>query len=330
MCYSAMVEQNAKKLGLKFKARVQTEMYDYLFAKRLEGEKIQIGKAMEFPFVNDPQTNLEKSIADKISRWHEARITEIESALFAQSKRLADAERILSAKATKKAENDKRISSAKIEKFKHDLKRHADNKTLSDSDSRIFPLHYMSMVTLGSDGKPVVVPVRYLMRPANKDASFDVEFNGCYNARLDSLDRVAWWKNVVGQRRGIILVRRFFENVSVENFAKGRKFNVPAAFKDKKNIVLCFEPDGVEYMYVPVLWDIWKKEGETTLYSAALITDEPAPEIAEVGHDRTPIFLKESAVELWLNAQNKSMEEIKAILAQRETPHYSHRVVGAA
>lgn len=327
MCYSAMVEQNAKKLGLRFKARIQTDRYDHLFSQRLAGEKLYINKGMEETFLQDPKDPQEKAIAQKIKDWHLEQITETEQAMFAQKKRLADAERILATKPTKKAENDKRIATDKIEKFKRDIQRHRDLKVQGESDSRIYPQHYVSMLTVDDKGEKIITPIRYLMRPADKDDSFDVKFNGCYNARLDSIDRVQWWKNVLGKRHGIILVRKFYENVPTDAYLKN--FKLDKANEAKKNIVLCFEPDNVEFMFIPMLWDIWEKEGEAPLYSGALITDDPSPEIAEAGHDRTPIFLKDSAIDAWLNARG-SAKDIKEILSQREYPHYSHRVLGAA
>lgn len=328
MCYSAMVEQDAKKLGLKFKARIQTDLYGDLFSRRLDGEKLYLNKAMEVPFTHKPDGPQEVKIGEKILKWHQEQITKIEADLFTQKKRLADAERILASKPTKKAENDKRIATNKIKKGKVDLERHRSTEIVSESEQRIYPLHYMSMLCLDEKGEKVIMPARYLLRPANKDESFDRKFNGCYNARFDSLDKVAWWKSALGNRHGIILVRKFYENVPTPEYLKKNK--LPKGTEENANIVLCFEPDNVEYMFIPTLWDRWQKDGEPDLFSAALITDEPAPEIADAGHDRTPIFLKESAVDAWLKAKGNTVEELNRVLSQREFPHYSHRVLGVA
>jgi putative SOS response-associated peptidase YedK len=123
-----------------------------------------------------------------------------------------------------------------------------------------------------------------------------------------------------------MVIRRFFENVPVERYLENNK--LPQELKDRENIVICFEPENTEFMYVPFLWDTWEKRGQPQLLSAALITDDPAPEIQEVGHDRTPVFLKESAIESWLQAE--SLDEALAALASRETPYYAHRLLGIA
>lgn len=175
-------------------------------------------------------------------------------------------------------------------------------------------------------GDSGLLPMRYHMRPHHKDESFDREYNGCYNARFDNISRVAWWKDSFGKRHGIIVVRRFCENVDPTVYAKKNKLSKEE--KEKSNLVLCFEPEDGQEMIIPLIWDVWKKKGQPNLVSAALITDEPAPEIAAAGHDRTPIFLKESVVDEWLNAKGDP-KDIKEILMERERPFYSHRVVGA-
>lgn len=328
MCYSAMVQQNAKKIGLRFQARVQYDMYEDLMARRLAGEKITVNKAFETQFTLKPESAEIRKIAKLISDWHKEQIPEIEKQIFAQKKRLADALRSLEKKTTKKAEEDKRIATKKIEKFKQDLEWHRSTNVESESDERIFPSHYMSMLCLDEKGQKVVRPVRYLLRPNNKDETFDRKFGGCYNARLDSLDTVPWWRDALGRRHGLILVTKFYENVPVQRYLKNHK--LPDNLQERDNIVLSFAPDNVEYMFIPTLWDVWKKKGASPLYSAALITDEPAPEIAAAGHDRTPIFLKESAVEDWLKAPETSLKDLAYVLNQRERPHYSHALMDVA
>jgi hypothetical protein len=89
MCYSAMVEQDAKKLGLRFKARIQREVYHDIFMRRLAGEKLYINKGMEIPFLKSKDKE-DKEIAQNIKKWHEDEVTRIEAELFKQKKRLND------------------------------------------------------------------------------------------------------------------------------------------------------------------------------------------------------------------------------------------------
>lgn len=325
MCYSAIVQQDAKKLGIRFQARVQYDLFEELFSRRLAGEKISINKAMEYPFTHGATSEIEGKIADKIHRWHESQIPELETALAAQKVRLAEAEKALAAKPTKKALNEQGIARRKIEKLELDFKRHRTPEYVVEWERRIFPLQYMSMVGLDENGELVARPVRYLMRPRGQSPDFDRKYNGCYNARLDSLGSVPWWKESFGRRHGLIVVRKFFENVAVTDYSK--KFKLVG--EPSKNIVLSFEPETGEDMLIPTLWDAWT-DGREILYSAALITDDPAPEIAETGHNRMPIFLTDEAAQKWLRPGDRPKDHWMDILKDRRSPFYRHEVVPAA
>jgi putative SOS response-associated peptidase YedK len=323
-----MVEQNAKKLARTMGAAVDTESYAELFQRRLDGEKLNINKAMEVPFLDDAKTLQERAIGKNLRAWHIAEIERLFEIRLAQKTRLEKAEASLLKKKTKRAQEDVRIAKSKISKCDFDITRHQSLDVKSESDHRIYPFHYASMLVLDSDGEKVIRPFRYHMRPHGEDESFDFKRGGCYNARLDSLGTVPFWRDSVGKRHGVIVVRKFYENVPTEKYLKHGQLS--AGDKEKENIVVCFTPDGVDEMYIPTIWDCWEKKGQSPLYSMALITDEPAPEVAMAGHDRTPIFLKKSSIDAWLNATGSARDIIAGVLAERETPYYSHKVYSSA
>lgn len=99
--------------------------------------------------------------------------------------RLADIARVLKTKTTKKAEEDRRIATSKIEWAMGKL---ADlhRTELVDEDFRIFPQHYAPVMVM-ENGKRVIKPMRYQCRPAGKPAFYDTKFPGTYNARRDNL-----------------------------------------------------------------------------------------------------------------------------------------------
>jgi hypothetical protein len=103
-----------------------------------------------------------------------------EKDLFVQKKRLADAERSLQTKETKKARDDVRIATNKIQIH---IDRLSDvRRTASEErDTRIFPMTYAPVVA-NIDGRLQVVPMRYTCRPGGKPANHDVRFPGTYNA----------------------------------------------------------------------------------------------------------------------------------------------------
>lgn len=322
MCYSAMVRQSASHLSLNFDAYIDYNSYFDLFDRRLKGEKILINKEMETQFTIGAKTIQERSIGKLIREWHEKQIPLLEAELLKQNERKRNAEEALKAKTTKKAQEDLRISTSKIKKIEIDIEKHHNLNVTSESESRIFPQHYFSMIYVNEKNEKVVAPFRYLMRPHTMDESFDRKFNGCYNARLDSLKKVNWWSDSLGKRHGIMIVEKFYENVSREDYLK---HNTLKSVPDREQLVLCFEPKNKDYIVIPTLWDRWEENGQV-LMSAALITDNPEPEVAKTGHDRTPIFLKEDKINDWLFCKNKSQDELLNVLSYREHPYYNHHL----
>ena len=114
MCYSAMVEQDLKSLARRFNAQVDYASFEEMMRRRADGEPFDMGKALEANFYQ-PDSEAEMRIKAHIDRYHEHVGGKLEAALFAQKKRLADAERALATKDTKKALEDKRIASNKID-----------------------------------------------------------------------------------------------------------------------------------------------------------------------------------------------------------------------
>ena len=141
MCYSAMVEQELKKLlRIWSQGFIDYISFEDLFRRRAEGEPLLIGKALEANFYH-PENDAENRIKKYIDQYHEQLTTKLEIALFAQKKRLADTERALGVKETKKALEDKRIATNKIDW--HVRKLTALKSTeLKPSDSRSFPFWY--------------------------------------------------------------------------------------------------------------------------------------------------------------------------------------------
>jgi len=58
----------------------------------------------------------------------------------------------------------------------------------------------------------------------------------------------------------------------------------------------------------------------------AAITDEPPPEIAAAGHDRSIAPIKEANVQAWLTSAPDRLMRFYEILDDRERPYYEHRM----
>jgi len=315
MCYSAMVEQDLKKLARMVAPEVDFSAIEQLFASRLQDDSIRIARALEANF-DSPRSAVEERIKDLIDR-HRAKVRSgLETSLFALRKRLADAERALAAKQTKKALEDQRIATKKIRRTMGKL---ADlgRSEASEDDSRIFPFWY-APVAIVRDGRRMIRPMRYHCRPDGKPESYDRRYGGLYNARRDNLE--GFWRNVFGRHHAILVAKSFYENVALHDFERRalREGEKP------QNVILHFNPRSSAPMLVACLWDHWQSPGKPDLYSFAAITDEPPPEVAATGHDRCIIPLEARAVDAWLDP-GPDHRALNALLDERERPYYEHR-----
>lgn len=317
MCYSAQIQADYRRYVKRFGAQMDVREFARLFWERAEGSKAKIPKAMEDAFL-DPQNDDERQIKAFIDRNNAQQATNLEQELFRQRTRLADAERTLQSKVTKAATDSKRIATDKIDaalRRLEDLKR----AEAQPRDSRIFPGHYAPVLVV-ENGEYVVKPMRYQCRIAGKPANYDTRFPGVYNARKDSLG--GFWRPLFGYTHGIMIVNRFYENVSRARM-EGRAL---AAGEQDENVVLEFKPDSDGDMLVACLWSRWRAKDQPDLLSFAAVTDEPPADVAAAGHDRCIVPVKPENVEAWLNPNSSNLDVLYAILDDRDRFYYEHRL----
>jgi putative SOS response-associated peptidase YedK len=154
-------------------------------------------------------------------------------------------------------------------------------------------------------------PMRYQCRPAGKPALYDTKYPGTYNVRRDNLE--GFWKDLFGRKHALLVVDTFYENVEG---AGG------------KNQVIQFTPRDREPMLVACLWSHWTDPAGKLpdLDSFAAFTDEPEPEVAAAGHDRTIINIKPEHVDAWLRPDTENPARLYAILDDKQHPYYEHQV----
>ncbi len=316
MCYSAQVWQSYQRYVRTWGADIDIEAFYRLYWLRNQGGNVRLAKAMDAAFA-EPASAREREIKALIDEWNAREASRFEQELFKQRRRLADAERTLQAKTTKKAQEDRRIATAKVGWA---LGKLADlrRSELVDADSRIFP-GWHAPVLVSERGRLLVRPMRYQCRPAGKPAANDRRFPGTYNARRDSLG--GYWKDVFGFSHGVVVANAFFENVS-RHAMEGRAL---AEGEQERNVVLEFRPRPAHDMLVACLWSHWSGAGEA-LDSFAAITDEPPPEVAAAGHDRCIIPIRSTHLRAWLEPDPARLDAQQAILDDRERPYYEHRL----
>jgi putative SOS response-associated peptidase YedK len=317
MCYSAQIWSDYKKYVRAFGADISIKDFVDLFWLRTTDSKVKIPKAMEAAF-QLASTDGEREIRSAIDEFASEREHDLQSELFKQRERQANAERKIAAKSTKAALEDKRIATNKIERARQQI---ADlhRTQLVDSDSRIFPGQWAPVMVM-ENGRRVIKPMRYQCRPAGKPAFYDVKYPGTYNARKDSLG--GFWKELFGYSHGVIVVNAFYENVP-RHRAENRDL---AAGESPENLVLEFKPRPEEDMLVACLWSRWSGPGEPDLLSFAAVTDDPPPEISIAGHDRCIVNIRPQNLDAWLSPDPSNLAALYAILDDRARPYYEHRM----
>ena len=321
MCYSAQVIQMARKLHRQLGIRLDHDEIEKLFFRRLDDPSLQISRGFEANF-DEPATEQELRIKGAIEEHRSRALSKIEKELFTQKTRLVTAERSLQEKATKKAREDVRISTNKIETLATKLSRLRSSEP-NEEDNRIFPFVYAGVI-VKKDGQNLLTPMRYHCRPAGRPAFYDRQFPGLYNARRDNLEK--FWGEQFGSHHAILVVDSFYENVK-RHAMEHREL---VAGEQQENVILQFKPEPAQTMYVACLWSRWTDPREPDLRGFAAITDDPPADIAAAGHDRCIINLKPEQVDAWLTPEVRSREELQAILSDRAVPVFQHEISKAA
>ena len=321
MCYSAQVVQVLRKLNREWGIQLDYAGAFDLFTRRLDDPGITISRGFEANFdepANEPALRCREAIDT-----HRARAAaKFEKELFSQKTRLANAARSLQDKETKKAREDVRIATHKIDTLAGkltDLRR----LDLKARDNRIFPMVHAGVI-IRQGAHQVLTPMRYFCRPAGKPRFYDKKFPGLYNARRDNLEK--FWAGQFGHTHAVLVVESFYENVSRHTLEHRELRPGEAA----ENVVLQFTPVPAQPMLIACLWSHWVGPGEPDVRGFAAITDEPPADVAAAGHDRCIVNLRPENIEAWLTPEGRSVQDLQRILSDREIPKIVHAAQEAA
>jgi len=318
MCYSAQIESDYQKMLRHFGPVMDFSAFERLWLRQNGSERDKIPKAL----IETLRPSLAPAAVQSMDTRFAGDEQQWQQELFKQAKRLADNERKLAAKPTKTAAEEIRKAGNNVAKLKGwiaDLHR----RDLQPRDWRFFPQWWVPVVIrVGPDY--VIRPMRYQLRQPGKPASSDFvidrgtgrkRLSGTYNARRDNLER--YWRGQFGYTHGLMIVDRFWENVEMS---------------DGRNQRLEFTPRTGEPMLVACLWATWTDPDgvEPDMDCFAAITDEPEPEVAAAGHDRTVINIKPEHVEAWLNPDPGNLAALYAIFDDKRHPYYEHQLEQAA
>ncbi|MGH8226826.1 MAG: SOS response-associated peptidase family protein [Steroidobacteraceae bacterium] len=373
-----MVEQHLRSLAREFRARVDWDTFEALFHERAGGQDIKVARGLEANFSPAPGESVPKSGPEAgpdpergswpgsgssprpgswpgpapdlecrtrahIEAYRRELAASLERELFKQKRRLADAERSLGGRETRRARENERIARCKGDSL---LSKISDLRRTEpeERDDRIFPMYY-APVLVEERGSRLIRPMRYTCRLPGKPASDDRRYPGTYNARRDSLR--GFWAGLYGHRHAVLVITSFFENVPLHVLEKREL----APGEASRSTVLHFDPRPRAPMLVVCLWSRWtgtdgdnqlrreehpgharehagraEEQSRHTLSSFAAITDDPPPEIAATGHNRCIIPIKRANLDEWLAPQRVGLERLDEILTDRERPFYAHRI----
>jgi putative SOS response-associated peptidase YedK len=211
---------------------------------------------------------------------------------------------------------DATINEAAFEHFKK-LENEDSNKYkyVYPEDQRVFAKVWAPIIC-EVRGERQIRPMRYQLLPSfckeerymrTDESGKEMEVKNTFNARLDSLQTAKAWQKPFTRLHAMLPVKKFYEWVP----------------RNGHKAMISFAPQDEEYMLVPCLYDNWYSEDKSKIIqSFAIITDEPRPEVLEMGHDRTPINLNELNLGKWLSPQNNDIQSMMTILKSPHHPQY--------
>lgn len=299
VCYSAQISAQYQRFVRQWGAVVDLETFTRLYFLREGQKKARTPKAMD-----NWASDLAPTIREAVAAQNLLEVTATEQELFKQNKRVADAERTLQSRVTKKAQEDLRIGLNKVALAKARLAT-LKRSTIEAADWRFYPGEFVPVMVM-EHGRHVIKPMRYQCRLPGWSEQTERQYPGTYNARRDKLAQS--WSTLFGHRHGVLCADAFFEHVQ----------------RNGRDVVLEFSPQTREPLLVACLWNS-SQTADGPLLTFAAITDEPPPEVADAGHDRCVVPLKPVHVDAWLNPDPANLSAMLALLDDRERPYYEHR-----
>jgi hypothetical protein len=295
MCYSAQIQAAYLRYLRETGAEMDIDQFVEIFGARVSDSSIRIPRAVERWF-EEPKNDGERKIKAFIDQYNAAETTKLEREVFAQKKRLADAERVLASKPTKAAAESKRIATDKIEK--------AITTARSAESGEASPCR-------GADLSPALRTHRHAGERQAADAPGALPLpqarrSGLHRSQTTRpLQRTTRQPGEVLERAVRRLTRPDAGRVVLRERREGRQepgaaLRARARRHHADRVPVC----GVE-----------DPKGGTPLLSFAAITDEPPAEVAAAGHDRMIINIKPENVDAWLKPEGRSLDELQRSLA---------------
>lgn len=178
----------------------------------------------------------------------------------------------------------------------------------NDWNFRVFPRGDAPIVIRNPDGKLALIDAEFSLIPAwwnpekaKKKTKDNRPTWATHNARLNTIDELASFKDSFKKRHCIIPMHKFYESSLFGTRFAGNRLEMEAD----------------ELLLAAGCYAEWlNKETGELIVSFTIITDDPNVEIFSCGHDRMPVFLtKKHAIE-WLEMENEDSTIQKKFLVR--------------
>ena len=162
----------------------------------------------------------------------------------------------------------------------------------------VFP-RYRAPVIGMSAGERVMKPYAFGLIPYfEKNEKPKMIF---HNARVETVSEKPSFKGPFQTSRCLIPLESFFEYIWET---------------DTKKWVARFHPKDDAVLAAAGLYQVWKSPKGERVPTFTMITREAPPFILDVGHDRSPFFLKPSFYDAWMTPGKRDPDELKGVLSQ--------------
>lgn len=208
----------------------------------------------------------------------------------------------------------------------------------ADSFARIYPAYFAPIVRKKNNSN-VISPMRYSAYPPSYFSAKKAQTLTTYNARYESL-LTRFWSESFGHHHGIIVIREFFEWLTVRDLIADNKISLTAikehfalqkqkrrekwlaggrslkSFREtvtekknpeERNIIVSFRPDPQQLLLVPV---VYSKSQKDSTRGFAIITEQATKSILQAGHERMPFCISPDYVDQWLHPKSWSLTDI--------------------
>lgn len=168
-------------------------------------------------------------------------------------------------------------------------------------ETHVFP-RYKSPVALWEANQRMIKPLAFGLIPFYEKAPKPKKVY--HNARVETISEKVTFRKSFSQSRCLVPMDSFLEYIWT-----GAKTNWLARF---------YPAEGEELMVAAGIWSRWMSSEGEEIDSFSVITTEPPEFVRETGHERCPLFLKESVWRDWLDPQNTKGIHLNEILKEKE------------